>query len=87
MERASQAATRGARQTLRMQPCLRWPIPPNFGLSTQFLHVPQSSRSQPSHLPHRTLRGRFWPARAGAGGSAHGGHETGPSSGEWVREA
>jgi len=34
-------------------------MPPNLGLSTQFLHVPQSSRSQPSHLPQRTLRGRF----------------------------
>ena len=46
-------ATRGWLQSLRTHPCLRWPMPPNLGLSTQFLHVPQSSRRQPSHWPHR----------------------------------
>eukprot|EP00964_Phaeocystis_antarctica_P083400 scaffold52462_cov71-Phaeocystis_antarctica.AAC.4 len=28
------------------------PRPPNLGLSTQFLHSPQSSCTQPRHFPH-----------------------------------
>jgi len=61
----------GVRQTFLMHPCLRCPMPPNLGLSRQFLHSPQSSRAQPSHLPQRTLRGRLTPVRrAGFAGSS-----------------
>lgn len=36
------------------------PFPPNFGLSRQFRHRPQSSRQHESHRPHATARFRFF---------------------------
>ena len=46
-----------------MHGCLRVPGPPNFGLSTQFLHVPHSSRVQLAHVRHAVLRVEgAWPA-------------------------
>ena len=38
-----------------MQHCFRLPGPPNLGLSLQLEQIPQSSRIQPSHDPHRFL--------------------------------
>ena len=39
-----------------MEPCLRWPMPPNLGLSTQLMHLPQSPELHPRHWPHRAER-------------------------------
>lgn len=47
------------RQLRREHACLRQPGPPNFGLSRQFLQVPQSSRLHASHVPQRTERRRL----------------------------
>ena len=40
----------------RTHNCLRMPSPPNLGLSTQFLHVPQSARRQLAHALHGCIR-------------------------------
>ena len=40
---------------LKSQTCFFNPGPPNFGLSRHLPHVPQSSRRQPGHAPHRLL--------------------------------
>eukprot|EP00966_Prymnesium_polylepis_P027174 628504-Prymnesium_polylepis.1 len=39
--------------------CFRLPGPPNLGLSTQFLHSPQSSALHAAHTPHRAERMRL----------------------------
>ena len=39
------------------QRCFFFPVPPNFGLSRQLWHVPQSARTQPSQTPHAPVRG------------------------------
>lgn len=39
------------------QHCFNIPLPPNFGLSKQNRHFPQSFEVHPSHLPHRL---RLW---------------------------
>ena len=48
-------ATRGAGRW-----AARGPSPPNFGLSRQFRHAPQSSLQQASHRPQATVRLRFF---------------------------
>ena len=39
-------------QTRNAQASLNFPLPPNFGMSRQFLQSPQFSFLQPEHLPH-----------------------------------
>ena len=46
----------GLQQTRERQACFLMPRPPNLGLSRQFLHSPQSPRTQPVQLPHRAVR-------------------------------
>ena len=43
-------------QTRSWQDCFILPGPPNFFISLQVLHSPQSSRWQFSHCPHRVRR-------------------------------
>ena len=47
----------------------RAPGPPNLGLSQQFRQRPQSSRQHASHLPHATVRFRFFCAHQCAVGT------------------
>ena len=49
------------RQRFFSQACLRSPGPPNFGLSRQFWHSPQSLRVQGTHWLHRCSVPRFLP--------------------------
>ena len=42
-------------QTRNAQASLNFPLPPNFGMSRQFLQSPQFSFLQPEHLPHLFL--------------------------------
>ena len=42
------------------QHCFSLPCPPNFGLSRQYLHLPQSIQVHASQVPHRFLFIPLW---------------------------
>mmetsp|Transcript_13716 Transcript_13716/g.27576 ORF Transcript_13716/g.27576 Transcript_13716/m.27576 type:complete len:260 (+) Transcript_13716:760-1539(+) len=58
----------GLVQPRRMHACFLMPLPPNLGLSLQFLHAPQSPRKHPAHEPQRFVRPRLAPRSSAEGG-------------------